>query len=99
MLAYFPQNLQPRSHYRRIVLVIFKEKNAGAFAKMAERIKSSWDRVRRDLEPVLPKLRAFGISASDIIKAWAQTVGVKSQEIIDHLQRNGIAAETLGDHF
>jgi len=71
------------------------DEHARAVKAMQESISASWERVRNDLDPVLSKLRTFGIDASDIIKMWADTIGVKSQEIIDHLAANGVAADDL----
>ena len=60
-----------------------------------DRVKSSWNGVRTSLDPVLSKLRAFGVDATNIIGAWAQTVEVDTATIIKYLTDAGIKTGDL----
>ena len=60
-----------------------------------KRVISSWDRVKDNLDPVLAKLKAFGLDATAIINAWANATGVSTDQIIADLAHAGIAADDL----
>jgi hypothetical protein len=62
---------------------------------ITNRVTRFWDRVAGKLDPVLSRLRAFGLDAAGIIKVWADETQRDSSEIIDYLRGLGEEADTL----
>jgi hypothetical protein len=71
------------------------EEVANATKQRQDRIISGWDAVRNALDPVLSKLRDFGVRASDVITKWAEETGQSSTAIIDHLASIEVAHTDL----
>lgn len=75
------------------------DQNAKAFSDMRQGIESSWRGVMDAIDPVLSKLGEFGITATQIIKAWASETGVEAARIVAYLTGVGIKGDDLKTVF
>jgi len=60
-------------------------------------VRSSWDRVRDNLDPVLEKFKDLGVNATSIVQRWSDSTGQSVDSIIGKLAGLGVHSANTKD--
>jgi len=62
-------------------------------------IASGWERLLRDMDPLVERYNQFGITAQDVLRALAKEAGVSLMEMAERLNEAGIDVNNLKYHL